>query len=317
METPDIFHDSTAHDSETHDATTLHGGTGGHHASTGHDEYEDQSQQLGASAASTEIGNPNEYEHYWFYQGKDGYCAPSSVTQVIEAQSDHTLNGYTAVVSEAHKLGIPFDGTGMTLPQAQELLTAFGVPSHLDQPASTDQAFEELGQYLEQGRSVILSVNADPIWYGTETSSANPDGGPDHALVVTAINAQTGEVTLSDPGTPDGNEEQVPLDTFKDAWEASGYTMIVSDHAAGSEDQHVWSDTQRDEGITTASAHHETIEDIAADTVHHGATDAGFVILSISLGMGIRRMAHAARTTRTARTSNHQPDGTAIGEIEA
>jgi hypothetical protein len=301
METPEIFHDSsTGHDGELHGAP-LHTGIGGNDGFAYHDAYDDQSQSLGASTSSSEIGNPNEYEHYWFFQGKDGYCAPSSVTQVIEAQSGHTIGGYNTVVNEAHKLGIPFDPSkGMNLQQAQQLLNAFGVQSHIEQPTSAQQAVDELAQDLQQGKSVILSVNADPIWYGTETSSDNPDGGPDHALVVTAINAQTGEVTLSDPGSPDGNEEQVPYSTFMEAWEASGCEMLVSDHSAGTEDSQVWSDTERIEGIATT-------------TVHHGETEAGFVILSIGLGMGVRRVAQAAQ----ARLSDNQRDGVIDGELEA
>ncbi|HEX4092072.1 MAG TPA: hypothetical protein VHZ33_25435 [Trebonia sp.] len=305
MDIPNISHDSDAGHGASHDGTPLHTGVGAALGADGHDyrdPYDDQSQALGASATGSELGNPNEYEHYWFYQGKDGYCAPSSVTQVIEAQSGHSIDGYSAAVSEAHKLGIPFDGSGMTMPQAQELLNGFGVQSHLEQPASAQQGLDELAQYLEQGKSVILSVNADPIWYGTETSSDNPDGGPDHALVVTAINAQTGEVTLSDPGSPDGNQEQVPLSTFMEAWEASGCEMLVTDHAAGTEDAQVWSDTERIEGIAT-------------DTVHHGETEAGFVIVSIALGMGVRRAARAAR----ARMTDDQRDAglNGLGEIGA
>ena len=305
MDTQHTFHDaSTSHDDDPHSAATLHTGIGGHDAPAPHDPYGDQ-PPLGAAAASPEVGNPGEYEHYWFFQGKDGYCAPSSVTQVIEAQSGHAIDGYNAAVTEAHKLGIPFNGTGMTMPQAQQLLTAFGVPSHLEQATTAEQGLTELTHDLQQGKSIILSVNADPIWYGTQTSADNPDGGPDHALVVTAINTQTGEVTLSDPGSPTGNEEQVPLSTFTDAWEASGYQMLVTDHAAGTDDAQVWTDTQRIEGIAT-------------DTVHHGETEAGFVILSIGLGMGIRRVARAARTHMSdSRHSDNRRDGVAMGEVES
>jgi hypothetical protein len=124
---------------------------------------------------------------------------------------------------------------------------------------------------------------------GAAESAAS--GERDHALVVTAINAQTGEVTLPDPGSPDGNEEQVPLSTFMQAWEASGCEMLVSDHCAGNQDSQVRSDTER-------------IESIATDTVHHGETEAGFVILPIGLGMGVRLAARAART----RVSGNQPN---------
>jgi|GEM_PF-5606799 len=310
MDTPDIFHDtSTGHDSDTHPAP--HTGTSAHHLDTSPypGSYHDHTQPLAATQAGPEIGNPGQYEHYWFYQGKDGYCAPSSVTQVIEAQTGHTIHSYTAVVSEAHKLAIPFNGTGMTMPQARELLTAFGITSHLEQPPTPQQGLDQLAQDLAQGKSIILSVNADPLWYGTQTDPGNPDGAPDHALVITAINAQTGEVTLSDPGTPDGNQEQVPLTTFMDAWEASGCQMLVTDHAAGTQDTQIWSDTQHIEGTATR-------------TVQHGETDAGFVILSIALGLGIRRAAHATQThlhhtQHDNQHDNHPAATTVIAELEA
>ena len=61
-------------------------------------------------------------------------------------------------------------------------------------------------------------------------------GAADHALVVSGINSETGVVTLSDPGTPSGNEEQVPLSVFMDAWSASNYQMLVTDDAVGGAD---------------------------------------------------------------------------------
>jgi hypothetical protein len=41
---------------------------------------------------------------------------------------------------------------------------------------------------------------------------------------------------LSDPGTPDGNEEHVSWTTFQDAWSASQCQMIVTDDAPGGAD---------------------------------------------------------------------------------
>jgi len=224
-------------------------------------------QALGSISAANEIGNPNEYEHYWFFQEHNGYCVPSSITQVIEAQSGHAMHGYDTVVQEAHNLGIPVGADGMTLPQAKEILSHFDVPSHIETPASPQQAITDLANYLHEGRSVILSVNASPIWYGSDTYD-NPGGQADHALVVTAINTQTGVVTLSDPGSPTGNEEQVPLSVFMDAWSASHDQMLVSDHAAGTEDGQVWSATEH-----------------VAGTVDNGLEKAGFVILPIALGV--------------------------------
>jgi hypothetical protein len=186
------------------------------------------------AVASSEIGNPAEYQGDWFYQQHNGYCVPSSVTQVIEAQTGTHLDSYSVVEQEAAKLGLP--ATDLTLPQAEELLQGFGVSSHVVTGGDAQTAVNDLAGYLEQGRSVVLAVNASPIWYGAADTSDNPDGQADHALVVSAIDSQTGVVTLSDPGSPSGNEEQVSLSTFLQAWSASDYGMLVTDHAAGTAD---------------------------------------------------------------------------------
>jgi hypothetical protein len=276
-----FIHDSgSGHEGESYTgAESLH--TGGIHAGDVHAGGFDAAvhgglsaeQSLGSISPANQIGNPNEYEHYWFFQEHNGYCVPSSITQVIEAQSGHVMQSYNTVVQEAHNLGIPVGANGMTLPQAQEILNHFDIPSHIETPATPQQAIDQLANYLHEGRSVVLSVNASPIWYGSDTQD-NPTGQADHALVVTAINAQTGEVTLSDPGSPTGNEEQVPLNVFMDAWGASHDQMLVSDHAAGTQDSQVWSTTQH-----------------VAGTVDNGLEKAGFVILPIALGVALWNVA--------------------------
>lgn len=204
------------------------GGSGGHDGlGTVHEGGNPGfSAEDGFGATSEVIGNPAEYKQDWFYQQHNGYCVPSSLAQVVEAQT----------------------------------------------------AVDELAGYLEQGRSVVLAVNASPIWYGNADID-NPAGQADHAVVVTAINDQTGMVTLSDPGSPDGNEEQVPLDTFLQAWSASDYDMLVTDRPAAGAGPEVATETTGHE--IAADAAHGT--DTVVHTVAH-TVEAGFVILPIALG---------------------------------
>ncbi|HEX4428011.1 MAG TPA: hypothetical protein VHZ96_01945 [Frankiaceae bacterium] len=198
-------------------------------ASTSHDS---PSSHLGSDATSGMAGNPDEYHNEWFFQGADGLCAPSSITEVLAEHAGVHLPDNQVVESKLSELGFP--ATFLTMEQSQEALQSLGVPCHLENaPAGNEQA--TLEQYLSSGHSVILAVNASPIWYGSETFD-NPSGGEDHALVVSAIDPHTGEVTLSDPGTPDGNEEHVSWATFQDAWSASDFKMIVTDDAAGGPD---------------------------------------------------------------------------------
>ena len=175
-----------------------------------------------------EIGNPAEYQGYWFNEEMNGFCAPASITQVIEAQSGITIHDYSVIQQEANHLGMSLDGNGtLSIVQAQELLSGFGINSHLYAAPTPSDAMSQLENFLAGGRNIVLSVNAGPIW-GT-----GDDGQPDHALVVTAVDPRTQTVTLSDPGTAGGNEEQVSFQDFEAAWSASDYTMLVTDDAAG------------------------------------------------------------------------------------
>lgn len=220
------------------------------------------------AVAAPEIGNPAEYQHDWFFQKYNWYCVPSSITQVIEAQSGQHIHSYALVEKEISQLHLP--GTGLDLPQAQEVLAGFNVPSHIVTAGSAETGISDLADYLHEGRSIILAVNASPIWYGSETAH-NPDGHADHALVVSAVNTQTREVTLSDPGNPNGNEETVPLSVFLDAWSASDYSMLVTDHTAGTEVH------QTDVGIKHV--------ELSVSTPHVHLSES--VILPIAFGAGI------------------------------
>jgi hypothetical protein len=238
---------------------------------------------LPSTLVPAEIGSPAEYEHYWFYQEHNGYCVPASLTQVIEAQTGLPIHGYSLVEKEASRLGIP--ATGLNFEQAQDILRTFDIPSHVEYAGSTGAAaIDTLAGYLEHGTNIIVGVNANPIWYGTQDSPQDPHGEPDHALVVSSINPGTGTVTLSDPGIPSGNEEVVPLEVFQDAWSASGYQMLVTDDAPGGADH---------------SAAVSAVEDIAhplpsvIDHVPSATEDAlhryEYILLPIALAAGWTR----------------------------
>jgi hypothetical protein len=255
------------------------------------------------SGPPAEIGNPAEYQHYWFYQELNGYCVPASVTEVIEAQTGLTLHDTGLVEQEASQLGLPTGTQGMTLDQAQELLQHFGIPSHVEQAGSgatlagggtAQAAADELAGYLEQGRNIIVGVNANPIWYHTEDSAQNPDGAADHALIVTSINVAADTVTLSDTGTTGGNEETVPFDVFMDAWHASDYGMLVTDDPVGGADHAAALTAVADMEHSPGLAHDAgTIASDISSTLHH----EGFILLPVALAAG---WATSSKDTRRA-----------------
>jgi hypothetical protein len=79
-----------------------------------------------------------------------------------------------------------------------------------------------LEQVLSNDGAVIVNLNSESIW--------DIDGDrsiPDHAVVVTGVDTDSGIVHLNDSGTPDGADEQISLETFTAAWQTSGNEMVV------------------------------------------------------------------------------------------
>jgi hypothetical protein len=272
----------------------------------------------GALGLAAEYGDPGQYHNYWFYQGNNETCAPASVTQVIEAQTGINLHGEALVQHELAELHMP--SGNLTMEQAQTLLNHFSIPSHLqDYPNNPNAALSQLEQYLHDGRNVVLSVNASPIWYGSETADNDhaaeglpSDEWADHAVVVTAINTQTGMVTLSDTGNPggdpylsghDGNEEQVPISVFLDAWQGSNYEMLVTDHADGGAPQHA-----AIEAVQAASGAPASPGEIISQTTSTSDVPlvvAGCVLLALTLG--VRRIAKSGKFQARGGTPGARP----------
>jgi hypothetical protein len=80
-----------------------------------------------------------------------------------------------------------------------------------------------LVNYLDDGRRLIVGVNAERIW--AEEGGYTSD---DHSLVVSGVDPDAGIVYLSDSGTEDGDGEQVPMDVFEAAWLPGGHDLIVT-----------------------------------------------------------------------------------------
>lgn len=169
-------------------------------------------------------GAPSVMSDEWFLQRGSGYCVPASLTEVLSQVTGHRFADESVVVERFAALGNPVTGQGETLADAEMVLDSFGVESHVE----SDAAVADLEQYLDEGRAIVVGVNADEIWYG-ENTAANPTGRANHALLITGIDEARGVVTLSDPGHPDGNNKEVPLDVFKDAWADGENQLLVTD----------------------------------------------------------------------------------------
>lgn len=89
--------------------------------------------------------------------------------------------------------------------------------------------FEKLKVALAQGKAVMTSVNANTLWaasaFGGDGSSFTD---PNHSIVVIAVDAANGKVTVNDSGLPDGRAMEVPLGAFLWGWQSTGFDLIVA-----------------------------------------------------------------------------------------
>ncbi|RTL64552.1 MAG: hypothetical protein EKK42_25170 [Pseudonocardiaceae bacterium] len=178
------------------------------------------------------VGDPEEFSQVWFQQAVNGFCMPSSVAQIISVYTGETMTDEMQIVNAANQLqlwSVGADGVpGMTSENAVTLLEAYGIPVELTHELVGDHALEALDQALADGRGVIITIDSGEVWYGEKTE----DHVLDHAVVVAGIDYDRGVVLLSDPGNPNGNLEEVPIEVFMDAWADSRYEMITCDEPA-------------------------------------------------------------------------------------
>lgn len=172
-------------------------------------------------------GSPESVADDWFLQRDQGYCLPASVTQVLSEVTGQDFSDESVVMAAVEELGLPFDASGMSMGDGVTLLDYFGIDAEIESGLTVD----DLEGFLDQGRSVILGVDAFNIWEGRDNPVQNPDDTANHALLITGIDAENGYVVLSDPGNPDGNEDVVPLSDFLEAWSDSGNAAIVTTEA--------------------------------------------------------------------------------------
>ncbi|MEV8143947.1 hypothetical protein [Specibacter sp. NPDC078709] len=170
------------------------------------------------------VGDPAGDSQYWFEQAANGFCLPASIAQIVAEYTGQPVSDESEFVEIANELGVfsvGMDGVpGVTMDGGVAILNEAGVPARLD-----FGDLDTLSQDLTAGYNIIVAIDSGEIWSG----EAAEDNAADHAVVVTGINYERGTVILSDPGTPGGNFEEVPIDLFMNAWSDSDNAMIVCD----------------------------------------------------------------------------------------
>jgi hypothetical protein len=157
---------------------------------------------------------------------------------------------------------------GMSLEEGEALLEHYGIDAHVEHGD-----LSSLARYVQEGRSVMLAVDANEL-HGQDDDSSHADRGADHALLISKIDEEAGVAILHDPRDPGGEGYEVSMDTLQDAWADSGNGMVVTDTAA--------TDWQADPTVE-----HGPRTDAGADRIRAWGP-AGAVILPIVLAARAR-----------------------------
>ena len=175
-------------------------------------------------------GDADEYSEHWFQQAVNGTCVPASVAQIVAEYTGEDIRSEDAFVEMAQDNGYFLDGeieNGMPIYAAADLLEQNGIAATVE-----TGTLDDLGTVLEEGRGVMLYVDSGEYWDPEQEErdeAMGRDQGGDHCVVISEIDTDKGMVYLSDPGHPDGDRMEVPLDEFEQAWGEADNTMIVCD----------------------------------------------------------------------------------------
>lgn len=188
--------------------------------------YADDLDNFDPSTADMDVvsGNPGESMEQWEYQGGTGRCALYSQKFVIEELTHQDID-IEEMADLAERNGWFSEEGGTPLLNMNKVLDYFGI----DNEMSFHNDMSDLKRELEAGKKIIVSIDADEIWYGEEDDLFTPGDGPNHAVEVIGIDYTDQDnpmVILNDSGNPDGCGEMVPFDTFMDAWEDGNCQMI-------------------------------------------------------------------------------------------
>lgn len=170
-------------------------------------------------------GSPESSMNYWEYQANTNRCALYSQKFIIEELTGREIDiEEIARISEENSWFSEEYGT--SIENMNRILDYYGV----DNEISYGNSIEDIKNCLDAGNKVIVSIDADEIWYGELDSIFTPGDGVNHAVeVIGVIDSPTGDnmVVLNDSGNPHGKGVMVPMDAFVDAWEDGSCQMVT------------------------------------------------------------------------------------------
>ncbi len=171
------------------------------------------------------IGDPGRAMEQWECQGNTGRCALYAQKFVIEELTGREID-IEELADLAEENGWFTEEGGTPTLNMNKVLDYYGV----DNDMTFNNDMDDIVRCLGSGGKVIVSIDADEIWYGETDDMFDPTDNANHAVEVIGIDNSDPDhpmVILNDSGHEGGCGEMVPLDTFVDAWEDSGFQLIA------------------------------------------------------------------------------------------
>lgn len=168
----------------------------------------------------------------WHLQEDLNSCAIACQTDVLHSFGIEVEESQIAGLAQERGWYDPRVGTD---PGALgEVLEEFGIPV----TKSYDTSLVDIKDALDEGRKVLVGLDANEIWYPQRDELGNPlelpDGG--HAVWVTGIAENPSgdlEVILNDTGHEAGRGSRVAIDDFLNAWNDFGRNAAITDVSPG------------------------------------------------------------------------------------
>jgi hypothetical protein len=179
-----------------------------------------------APNASHEVGmygDPSAAAPYWRQQHSSD-CGEMAVADVVGqiTRDEPTEQQITALAKSTPSTAAA--GSIWNLPANTDIRDLPVLLAHYRIKADNIQtSINALEQDLAEKRGVIVILNAETIWNRPGKRNA-----ANHFVVVTGIDAKAGVVHLNDSGIVSGRDEQVPINTFEQAWAPNHNSAIVT-----------------------------------------------------------------------------------------
>ncbi len=169
-------------------------------------------------------GEPDLAINVWECQGDTNRCALFSQKFVIEEVTGQEIDiEEFADIAKDHGWFTEEGGTSFL--NMNNMLDYYGIENDM----SFNNSISDIESCLNNGGKVIVSIDADEIWYGADDNMFSPESSANHAVEVIGIDhtdPNNPMVILNDSGSPMGKGEMIPLDVFEGAWEDGDCQMI-------------------------------------------------------------------------------------------